>query len=108
MIGAPVTSLAYPFGAASRSLAEGAAGMGFHRGVTMMPGAVDADSHPLLLPRWPVYRMDSAAHLRARLYGAGWLQGLEKAKTRTIQGFALGTRVRMMGAGNTVPRGAME
>lgn len=95
--GVRATSLAYPFGAVSADLAAAALGMGFSRGVTMDPRPVSAECHPMLWPRWPVYRMDTSANLLARFAGPPWLRWMEQAKTRTIQRFSFGTRVRMMG-----------
>ena len=107
-LGVVATSLAYPFGEASKALAEMAQAIGFRRGVTMEPSLVEERHSPLLLPRWPVYRMDTAAHLRARLCGAPWLKRLERARLRTIQRFSQGTRVRMSGKTNVISDAAEQ
>jgi len=96
-LGVSVTSIAYPFGATSAEIAARAREVGYARGVTMRPGPVREDTDPLLLPRWPVYRMDRAHHLVVRLSGPDWAQALERAKVWTIQSYARGTRVRMRG-----------
>ncbi len=107
-LGVVATSLAYPFGAASKALAEMAQAIGFRRAVTMEPSQVEEWHSPLLLPRWPVYRMDTAAHLQARLRGAPWLKELERARLRTIQRFSQGTRVRMSGKRNIISDAAEQ
>lgn len=96
-LGVAVSSLAYPFGATSRGIVELARGAGYTFGVTMRPGPVSQTTDPLLLPRWPVYRMDRSDHIVVRLAGPRWTRALEWAKVWTIQSYARGTRARMKG-----------
>lgn len=99
-IGAPVTSVSYPFGAFTPRIARITQEAGYRRAVTMQPGSVTTASFRLRTPRWPVYRFDRADNLLARISGPEWIQRLESTKVRMIQSFARGSRVRMMGMMN--------
>jgi peptidoglycan/xylan/chitin deacetylase (PgdA/CDA1 family) len=92
-----VRSIAYPFGAVNTRVARMARDAGYEFGITMHPGKADERADALRLPRWPVYWMDSPAHVLAKLCGPAWLRGLQITRDRLIQSFSRGTRVVMQG-----------
>ncbi|HET9768749.1 MAG TPA: polysaccharide deacetylase family protein, partial [Thermoanaerobaculia bacterium] len=68
LLGRPVTTLAYPYGAVDAATLDLARAAGFAAALTVRPGAVHAGADPLLLPRYEIDGGDDgslAAALRA-------------------------------------------
>jgi peptidoglycan/xylan/chitin deacetylase (PgdA/CDA1 family) len=66
-LGAPVTALAYPYGAHSSALLSLAAEAGFELAFTLDPAPSFLSAHPLALPRVAVYALDGPSAVCAKL-----------------------------------------
>jgi peptidoglycan/xylan/chitin deacetylase (PgdA/CDA1 family) len=86
-IGAPVTSLSYPFGRYSHVVLDEAVSAGYTCGFTSFPVGGNCT---MAIGRWAVYTLDGAATLKRKM-GLGPGRRLERLKSKMIAKLSLGT-----------------